>query len=65
MKTLYICCSPTALLIDMEGSLAGGTTKTVASTDGRWHTGDEEEERKEQTEEEVSSRCGSQREVYL
>lgn len=65
MKTLYVCCSPTALLNDLEGSLEGGTTKTVASTDGRWHTGDKEEERKEQVEQEVGTRYGSQRGVYL
>lgn len=65
MKTLYICCSPAALLNDLEDSLAGATTKTAASTDGRWHAGDKEEERKEQAEKEVGTRYGSQRGVYL
>lgn len=45
-ETLYICCFPTALSNDLEDSGAGSTVKTGASTNGRWHARDKEEERK-------------------
>lgn len=65
MKTSYICSFPTAFFNDLEGSAAGSTVKTVASTIGRWHARDKEEERKEQAEVVAGIRYGNQRVVCL